>query len=236
MVFGQPTIFGSRLFLGSQSGTVYSLDALTGCVYWTYKAPATVRTAISVEPKRNTVYFGDIKANVYALDAASGALLWKVNVEQHPYARITGAPKLYGSRLYVPVSSVEEVPAGNAKYPCCTFRGSVVALDIENGKQLWKSYAIPDPPGPTRASEAGTQLTGPAGAAIWSSPTVDVERKAIYVATGNGYSDPPTRYTDAILAFDLETGSMRWAQQMTEKEGWNFSCINPNKASCPEGA
>jgi polyvinyl alcohol dehydrogenase (cytochrome) len=79
-------------------------------------------------------------------------------------------------------------------------------------------------------------LIGPAGAAIWSSPTVDVERKAIYVATGNGYSDPPTRYTDAILAFDIETGSLRWAQQMTEKDRWNFSCINPNKASCPEGA
>lgn len=236
VVFGQPAIFGGRLFLGSQGGTVYSLDARTGCIYWTYKAPATVRTAISIEPGRNALYFGDVKANIYALDAASGSLLWKTNVEQHPYARITGAPKLYGSRLYVPVSSVEEVPAGNAKYPCCTFRGSVVALDIENGKQLWKTYAIPDPPGPTGSSAAGTPLTGPAGAAIWSSPTIDVDRKAIYVATGNGYSDPPVKYTDAILAFDMETGGMRWARQMTEKDRWNFSCINPNKASCPEGA
>lgn len=233
-VFGQPTVAGGRVFVGSEDGTVYSLDARTGCIYWTYKASSTVRTAISIDPPLTHIYFGDVQAQAYCLDARSGALMWKVKVEEHPYARITGAPKLYGGRLYVPVSSIEEVPGGNPKYPCCTFRGSVVALDQDNGRQIWKAYAIPDPPKATRVSSAGTQLTGPAGAAIWSSPTIDTQRKAIYVATGNGYSDPPVKYTDAILSFDLETGSLQWARQMTEGDGWNFNCVNPKRASCPE--
>ena len=232
--FGQPAIAGGRLFLGSEDGTVYSLDARTGCIAWSYKASSTVRTAISIDAALASVYFGDVQANVYRVDAASGEIRWKVQVEQHPFARITGAPKLYADRLYVPVSSIEEVGGGNPKYPCCTFRGSVVALDADSGKQVWKAYTIPDPPKPTRVNSAGTQMLGPAGAAVWSSPTIDVERKAVYVATGNAYADPPVRYTDAVLSFDLETGSLQWVRQLAEGDGWNYNCLNPNRFSCPE--
>ena len=233
----QPVAAGGRLFFGSAAGAVYSLDAKTGCEYWTFKAPAMVRAAISVEAigqGRYALYFGDVKANVYALDAETGKLLWQTQVDPHAYARVTGAPALHNGRLFVPVSSVEEAPAWNAKYACCTFRGSVAAIDTKTGKQVWKSYTIPDPPKATRVSPAGTQLGGPAGAAIWSAPTLDLKRKAIYVATGNSYTSPADRHTDAIVAFDMETGSMLWSQQMTPGDGWNFSCISPNKASCPD--
>jgi polyvinyl alcohol dehydrogenase (cytochrome) len=238
VVFGQPTIDSGRLYFGSQNGTVYAVDARSGCIYWTFKAPATVRSAISLDPispgKPRLAYFGDIKANVYAVDSANGTLVWQAHVDPHPAARVTGAPALYAGTLYVPVSSVEEPPAGNAQYPCCTFRGSVVALQSSTGKQLWKSYAIPDPPGKTRTSSAGAQLMGPAGAAIWSAPTIDVERKVLYVATGNAYSDPPTKYNDAIIAYDLATGSMQWSRQMTEGDRWNFACQpGTRNDSCP---
>jgi polyvinyl alcohol dehydrogenase (cytochrome) len=233
----QPVVAGGRLFIGSAAGTVYSLDAKSGCEHWSFKAPAMVRTAITIEATekgRYTLYFGDVKANVYALDAQTGKLLWQTQVDQHPYARVTGAPALHNGRVFVPVSSVEEAPAGNVKYPCCTFRGSVVAIDTKTGKQLWKSYTIPDPPKATRVSAAGTQLSGPAGAAVWSAPTLDLKRKTIYVATGNSYTSPADRHTDAIIAFEMETGSMLWSQQMTPGDGWNFSCFSPNKASCPD--
>ena len=239
VAYGQPTIAGGRLFFGTADGTVYSLDAATGCVYWTFKAPATVRSAITLGPLaggRYAAYFGDTQANVYAVDAQNGELLWKTKVDTHPVARITASPKLYEGRLYVPVSSVEEVPAANASYACCTFRGSIVAMDATTGKQIWKSYAIPDEPKPTRKNPAGAQLMGPAGAAIWSSPTLDVKRKLVYAATGNAYAEPHTKFSDAILAFDMQTGAMRWSQQMTPNDGWNFSCMNPAKASCPEQA
>jgi polyvinyl alcohol dehydrogenase (cytochrome) len=237
--FGQPTIAGGRLFFGTQDGTVYALEARTGCTYWTFRAPATVRSAISIEKSdsgRYVAYFGDTQANAYAVDALNGELLWKLKLDTHAVARITAAPKAYGGRVYVPVSSVEEVPASNAQYPCCTFRGSVAALEAATGKLIWKSYAIPEAPRPTRKNPAGTQLMGPAGAAIWSSPTIDERRKLLYVATGNAYAEPHTGYSDAIIAFDMESGAMRWSQQMTPNDGWNFACMNPNKASCPEKA
>jgi polyvinyl alcohol dehydrogenase (cytochrome) len=139
-----------------------------------------------------------------------------------------------GSRLYVPISSIEEVTGGNPKYECCKFRGSVAAIDVESGKQVWKSYAIPDPPTPTRKNNIGTQLYGPAGAAIWSAPTLDLKRRLVIVGTGNAYADPSTKYSDAVIAFDMDTGAMKWVTQLAENDGWNFACVNPNPINCPQ--
>jgi len=234
--FGQPTVVDGRLFVGSANGTLYSLEASSGCVYWTFKAPGTVRSAVTVGRAGGLAiaYFGDVAANVYAVNARTGELVWKAKTDEHPVARVTGAPRLEGGRLYVPVSSVEEVPPANPKYGCCTFRGSVVAYEAATGKQIWKTYSIPDPARPTRVNAAGTQLHGPAGGAIWTSPTIDRKNKVLYVGTGNSYADPAARTTDAVLAIELETGSVLWSKQLTPGDGWNFSCSNPNKSNCPE--
>ena len=166
-VYGQPTVAGGRVFVGVDTGYVYALDAATGCVHWSFLAETGVRNAISIgpaslsfggQPRRrasHAAYFGDIRANVYAVDANTGELLWKVNVDPHPLAVVTGSPTLYEGRLYVPVSSREEAAGGSLNYPCCTFRGSIVALDAATGRQIWKTYAIPDPPKPSRRNSQG---------------------------------------------------------------------------------
>ena len=139
------------------------------------------------------VFFGDLHANAYAVNAITGALIWKTKVEDHPAALITGAPTLYSGVLYVPVSSKRGSHRIASTYQCCTFRGSVVALDSATGKQIWKGYTIPEAPRPTKRNAIGTQLYGPSGAAVWSAPTIDVQRQALYVATGNNYSDSSLR-------------------------------------------
>src|SRR5207302_1410235 len=114
-------------------------------------------------------------------------------------------------RLYVPVSSIEEASAMLPTYECCKFRGSVVALDGATGKQIWKSFTVVDPPrAMAEKNSAGAQLWGPAGAAIWSAPTIDVAKKVLYVGTGNSYTNVANPTSDAILAFELETGSLLW--------------------------
>jgi len=233
----QPTVVGGRLFFGSMDGTLYSVDARTGCIYWTYKAEANVRTAVSIgaiQAGRNAAMFGDGKGNVHAVDVQSGKQVWKTKVEDHAWVRLTGAPKLHENRVYVPVSSNEEVPTSNPKYACCTFRGSVVALAAETGTQIWKSYTIADEPKPTRMSSAGTQLHGPAGGAVWSSPTLDLDKRLVYVATGNGYTDPSVDTTDAIIAFDMDTGERKWHKQLMGKDNWTFACQGTGNPSCPE--
>lgn len=232
--FAQPTLVGGRIFAGSDSGKVYSLDAAKGCIYWMFKADAPVRSAISIGPvgAKWVAYFGDQRGQAYGVDVATGALLWKVRLEDHPAAMITGAPALYEGRLYVPVSSYEEVTGASPRYECCKFRGSVSALDAATGKQIWKSYTIAEAPQPVRKNKQGTQLWGPSGAAVWASPTIDPKRHAIYVVTGDNYSDPPARTSDAFLAFDLETGKLLWSRQLTEGDAFIVGC--PNGDNCPE--
>jgi len=233
----QPTIVGGLVFVGGGDREVYALDAKSGCTRWAFKTEAIVRTAISFAPISGTdqfaVFFGDLRANAYAVNAITGALVWKTKVENHPAARITGAPTLHSGILYVPVSSMEEATGSPSAYQCCTFRGSVVALDIATGKQIWKSYTIPEAPRPTKRNAMGTQLYGPSGAAVWSAPTIDVQRHALYVATGDNYSDPPSETSDAIVAFELTTGRMLWHWQATANDSFVTSCLSAG-TNCPE--
>jgi polyvinyl alcohol dehydrogenase (cytochrome) len=235
---GQPSVVGGLVFVGSSERKVYALDAKSGCTRWAFAAEEAVRTAISVGPiagsDQSAVFFGDVRANAYAVNATTGALLWKSKVEDHPAARITGAPTLYSGVLYVPVSSIEEVTGSSPTYQCCTFRGSVVALDSATGRQIWKAYTIPEAPRPTELNAAGTQLYGPAGASVFAAPTIDVQRGALYVGTGNSYSNPPADTSDAVLAFELATGRMLWHRQATPNDSYVVSCFGSDQTNCPK--
>ncbi len=234
--YGQPTVAAGRVFVGADTGFVYSLNAGDGCVNWSFKANAGVRTAITIGPGasgKHLAYFGDIKGNVYAVDADTGIEVWMQRADMHPVSRITGAPKLEAGRLYVPVSSLEESGAGNPKYPCCTFRGSVVAYDAQSGKQIWKAYTIPEEPKPIKKTSIGTQLWGPAGAGIWSSPAIDVARRAVYVSTGNGYTEPAADASDAVLAFHLDTGKLLWVKQLMAKDAYVRDCPGKYRPNIP---
>lgn len=232
--YGQPTAFKGRLFVGSEDGTVYALDSATGCLWWTYKAPATVKTAISIGNKGTAAFFGDTNGVVYAVRVEDGSLLWQVRADPHPAARITGSPLLVGTRLFVPVSSGEEGASADPDYPCCTFRGSLVALDTASGKRIWKAYTIDETPKPTRKNAQGVQYYGPSGAAVWSSPTADLKRQTIYITTGNNYSNPPSGMSDSVIAVDINSGKRLWSRQFTPKDLWNSGCVAEKKDNCPE--
>ena len=234
----QATVAGGRVFVGSLERRVYSLSAETGCIFWAFDTDAPVRTAVSLGQNGTAwaAYFGDQHANAYAVDAVTGKLLWKTHVEEFPGALVTGAPALAEGKLYVPTSSAEEVFAGNPNYECCRFRGSISALDAATGKVLWKSYTVAEAPKPVRKSKVGVQLWGPSGAGVWSSPTVDAKSRTLYVTTGDSYSDPAAPTSDAFLAFDLETGKLKWSQQMTKGDAFNVNCGAPAemRTNCPE--
>lgn len=233
----QPSVVGGLLFVGGGDRKVHALDAKSGCTRWVFPTEAPVRTAISfatLDTRQPAIFFGDVRANVYAVNATTGALIWKSKVDDHVAARITGAPVVHSGAVYVGVSSIEEAIGSRPTYQCCTFRGSVVALKAETGAQIWKAYTIPEAPHPTRANAIGTQLFGPAGASVWSAPTIDVQRQALYVATSNSYADPATDTSDAILAFDLATGRMLWHQQATPKDSFVVACFSTDQSNCPQ--
>ena len=231
-VSSQQTVVGGRIYIGTGPGGAMSLDAATGCVHWTFRAHAIVRTAITIgrvsgsTPPRYTAFFADLQANVYAIDAETGVHLWTKRADLHPQARITGAPTFYEGRLYVPVSSLEEAAAGSPTYECCTFRGNVVAYDAVTGQEVWRTYIIDEKPVPTKKNARGVQQWGPAGAAVWNAPTIDAKRGVLYVATGDAYTSPAADSTDSVVAMDLKTGKKVWVKQLTANDAWITGCAD----------
>jgi polyvinyl alcohol dehydrogenase (cytochrome) len=182
-------------------------------------------------------------ANVIALDRETGTLRWMTQVESHPAAIITGSPVVFDGVVYIGVSSTEESLARNPAYPCCSFRGSIVALDAKSGAILWKTFDMPD---------NGGRTGGYSGGAVWQPPAIDPKRGTLFIGTGNNYTAPadveacqnttPTAncaadddFFDTALALDLKTGQIKWAKRLEGVDTWTVAChlppgTNPN---CP---
>ena len=224
--FAPPTVIDGQVFVGSAGGLVHAMRAETGCLQWTFQANGPVRSSILAVPlsTRHALLFGDMTGWFYALEAETGKLLWKAQVETHESTRLSGGPAVFEGTVYVPVASWEETRSGDPDYACCTFRGSVVALRISDGKQLWKTY-MTGVPVETGKSKRGTPNFGPSGVGVWSRPTVDAKRKLLYVATGDNYSAPPTDTSDAIIALDMVTGNIVWSRQVTADDVFSVACL-----------
>ncbi|HWB32109.1 MAG TPA: PQQ-binding-like beta-propeller repeat protein [Acidobacteriaceae bacterium] len=227
-VYGQPTIVDGKVYVTSDSGFVYSLDAATGCVHWSYAAGVGIRSAITIGPikpgsKQYAAFFGDVRGNVYAIDAATGTLIWKMQIDEHQLSRITAGTRLYNGKLYVAVASLEEPESSSYNYLCCTFRGMVAALDSATGKQIWKTYTLPDPPS-KRTTPTGVSYMGPAGVGVWGPVTIDPKKNALYFGTGNTFSAPDVGRSDAVMAVDLDSGKILWVKQDEPDDVWHTGC------------
>ena len=232
----QPAVYRGRVFVGSQDGSVYSLDAAAGCVHWSTIVQAEVRSGMTVAEVagRPTVFFGDSSGYYYALDGESGKQVWKLQPEEHPATKGTATPVFYEGRLYIGVSSLEEALAVSPGYVCCTFRGSESAVDAATGKVIWKRYMIAETAKPQRKTKRGAQVMGPSGVGVWTAPTLDPEHDTMYITTGDNYSDPPTSMSDAVVALRMSTGEILWSKQLTAKDSWNSSCYLAGRQNCPD--
>jgi polyvinyl alcohol dehydrogenase (cytochrome) len=234
--FAQPTVIGNQIFVGSTGGVVYALRAETACIQWTYQAAGPIRSAIVATPlgASHALLFGDLTGWLYALDAATGAELWKRRPEPHEAVRLSAPPVIRDGVVLIPVASWEETRALNATYECCSFRGSIIALRLSDGSEVWKTYTVPRRPEVTGKTSAGVLTMGPSGVGVWGAPAIDTARRRMYIGTGNNYSQPNTESSDAVMALDLATGRIIWSHQALTGDVYNSGCSTVVKtAQCP---
>lgn len=236
---GQPVVVGDWLWVTNRSGHFYALDAKSGCVRWVVDdlvartTPMIVRSSIA--PSGWATFVGQSDRFVRAFDAQTGKQLWRsARIEDHTSSVLTGSPVVMGDKLIVPISSIEEATAMSKAYACCTFRGSLAALDLKTGKLLWKTPTISEPRRKIREKADGQEVAGPAGAAIWSAPSLDRKRGLTYVVTGDSYTDVDTIGADAVMAMEVATGKIRWQHQVTEKDNFVMGCgARSESGNCP---
>lgn len=237
--YSQPTVVGHRVFVGDDNGFVYSIDARRGCVQWSFRAHAGVRTAPTIAPLtprgREAVFFGDMQGYVYALDSATGKAVWRRRVDDQPMVKVTGAPVVVGGRLYVGTTTGEEVSAASPSYACCRTRGTVSALDTASGRIIWRTYMVSQAPRPVGKNSMGTTRWAPAGVGVWSTPTVNAGSGLVYVGTGDAYTYPAAPLSDSIVALDIGTGKAVWHHQDTANDVWLVGCFpGYSFGNCPK--
>jgi polyvinyl alcohol dehydrogenase (cytochrome) len=194
-VSATPTVDGDAVYFPDWGGNLFAVKKNSGQLIWSHKISeydgvdgAVSRVSPAVDGDQ--VIIGDILnskevhngANVMAVDRQTGMLRWITQVETHPAAIITGSPVVFDGVVYIGVSSSEETLATNPAYPCCSFRGSVVALDAKSGAILWKTFDMPDNGGRTDQYSGG---------AVWQPPAIDPKRGTLFIGTGNNYTVPP---------------------------------------------
>ena len=254
-VSATPTVAGDMVFFPDWAGNLYAVEKNSGELIWRhriseYDGVSTAMSRVSPAVSGNFVVIGDNQSpktahngtSVIAVDRKTGALRWITKVDNHLAAIITGPPVIFNNTVYVGVSSNEEALATSSTYPCCSFRGSVVALNLSNGAILWKTFDVPD---------NGGRADGYSGGAVWQMPAIDPTRGLIYVGTGNNSSVPapvltcaqanpnavctsPDDHYDAALALDLHTGAIRWATRLQGFDVWTVACLSkPPGVNCP---
>ena len=231
--FAPPTVLDGHVFVGSAGGVVHAMRADRGCLKWVFQANGPVRAALLAVPfnGKQALLFGDMTGWFYAVDAETGKLLWKVQIEAHDSTRLTAAATAHEGVVYIPVASWEETRASDPDYACCTFRGSVVALRVSDGTEVWKTYMV-DVPKENGTNDRGTRRLGPSGIGIWATPTLDAKRGRLYVTTGDNYSSPATSLSDAVVALDLRSGRVLWSRQVTKDDAYNSAC-GTGGGNCP---
>ena len=254
-VSATPTVAGDGVYFPDWAGNIYAVDKNSGQQLWStkvsdYDGVPGAFSRVSPVVFGDEIIFGDTTgqggANLIAVDRATGVLRWITNIEAHDAAIVTGSPVVFRGVVYQGVSSSEEGGAISSAYPCCTFRGSVVALNASTGEQIWKTYDMPDNLGATDQYSGG---------AIWQPPAIDARRGLLYVGTGNNYTVPaaveqcqatdpastdctaPDDYFDSTLALDLRTGAIKWARHLQGYDAYTLACLSSVQGiSCPSPA
>jgi polyvinyl alcohol dehydrogenase (cytochrome) len=259
-VSARAAVVRGGVYFPDWGGQLYRLDSATGAVVWSKNlmsdygfTPASGSTKVvsrtSPAVDRGTVYIGTqataTGAYLLAIDTSNGALRWKTQLDTHPLSADTTSPVVLNGVVYLGVSSLEEFAAANPQYPCCSSRGSVVAVNAATGALIWKQFMVP--PGYT-------------GAPVWGSTLVpDPIRGLLYVTTGNNYAVPadpafaacvgkstaedkftsclsPDDHIDSVLALDMKSGSVRWSHRLSGADDWTTACIGltVGQGNCPD--
>jgi streptogramin lyase/mono/diheme cytochrome c family protein len=233
----QPVAADGVLFLGTANGNVFAIDQASGCIHWRYTANSAVRSSLNLDTTSDgkpTLFFADDRGTVYAVNANNGRLRWSTSQRWFPVTVISGSLAFHDDVLYVPISTFETALAGVDAYPCCRSHGGVAAINALDGSVIWKYETTPHA-SKVGMTSAGTDIWGPSGAAVWTTPAIDTDRKRIYIGTAQNMSAPATHTSDAVIALDMATGEEVWVFQALAGDIWNVAC-HLGRANCPENA
>jgi alcohol dehydrogenase (cytochrome c) len=229
-----PIVVDGVLYVSGPLNHAWAIDGRTGRQLWRYQRPlppeeemrvccGQVNRGFAILGER--LFMGTLDAHLVALDRASGQVLWDVELADHRggYSS-TGAPLVVDGKVIVGMSGGEFAN-----------RGFLDAYAAETGERVWRFWTVPAPGEPgseTWPSEVASWERG--GGPTWLTGTYDPELGLVYWGTGNPNPDfygadrrGDNLYTNALVALDADTGSLRWHFQFTphDEHDWDANQI-----------
>lgn len=241
-----PAFDADSLYIGDGGGKLSRVDRATGKTVWQVSVSALSGNDKSfslISPITRSIpalagdrlVIGTRDGHAVAVSRKTGELLWRTRLDEHQATMVTGSATIHQGVVYIGTSSTEAALAVDPSYPCCSFRGAALALDLQSGKVLWKTHTVPE---------------GYSGGPIWGGPPViDAARGRVIFGSGNNYTVPEAVYAcvrqragsqaaasecmaagndfDAVIAFDLKTGAKAWAHHGEGFDAWTLACGIP---------
>jgi outer membrane protein assembly factor BamB len=189
-------VSGKRIFAGSKTGTVFSLDAKTGATLWSVAIGGTVTGPATVAG--NVVYVG-VGTTLHALSASNGAEVWTAPL----LATLDSAPAISGGVIYLGWSD-----------------GTMEALRVSDGSSIWftntgggdinSSPAVLAGDGVYEGIENGTffKLDPGTGDILWTATTGGQISSSSALANGVAYVGSTDR---SIYALCMINGAVLWS-------------------------
>ncbi len=269
-----PAVVNGAVYVPDWGGYLNKFDASSGATIWSkpislYSGQPNDAARAAPAVVGNTLYIGDQGTQpVYpdtasvnggylsSINATTGALNWTSHVDAHPRAILTSGALVVNGVVYQGVASSEEAAATDPNYPCCTFRGSVVAVNANTGAVIWQRFTVPANSGPCTGQNPASGC-GYSGGGVWgTTPAYDAASNTLYITTGNNYTVPdsvkscqdahpsspetcldPDDYVDAIVALNASNGHVKWVRRLAGFDDWNVACIPPfDPSNCPRNA
>ena len=200
---GTPVVADGVLVAGTNLGTIYALDAVTGKLRWSHDVGSQINGSAAIDPRAPggaAVYVPVARLSsphLIALDLATGAVRWDTVLSREDGADVFGSPTYWNGTVYIGTSG----PNSDESHA----RGSVVAINEASGAIRWQTFTVPP---------------GHDGGAVWSTPAIDASNGRLYVGTGNAYHDPAADTTDSMMVLDAHSGAILAHYQSTPDDVW----------------
>jgi polyvinyl alcohol dehydrogenase (cytochrome) len=198
---GTPIVVDGCVYVGSNDGWVYAINADNGTLVWGTRVEKNggINSTVAVSGGRVFASVSKVgKPYAVALDQASGDILWETELDDQKGSDIYSSPVVYDGFVFLGVSGgAAELGGEEERY---LFQGNYSLVDEVTGRVLKKTYVIRPP---DKNWKKPKDLF--AGAAIWSTLAVDPSTDVGYVVSGNPFRPQKEhKYSNSILKIDLD--------------------------------
>lgn len=223
--------------------TITAIEPETGRVLWTYESPRNIHgRGLAYWPGDGThgprLIFGTNGGYLAALDLATHSLVpgFGQHGEVDAYAGVAGevvgesrrntwtVPNpvaIYNNLIITGARPGEVGPPGP--------RGDIRAWDARTGELVWSFHTVPQAGEANNETYSNDEWRDRSGANVWSTFTVDTENGIVFAPVGdlNGRAAGPELYANSLVALDATTGRLKWFQQITHKDLWDWDMPTP---------